>query len=283
MLFAVVGSGRCGTTLLWEMLNQHPELFVIRESHWIPKLFEHAGLEAVPVDDLVSIVLRTTHVTGAQVIACDEGTLRGWFADEGAMDVASFCDRIGSAFASREGKARWADKTPDYGAYLGLLQLLWPGCRFVHLVRDGAEVALSMSRHPGYQWLAGARETWWVPASFNGYYRAVTGGPMPLGAYAALWERRVRRIRDEARRIRSGTFLEVRFERLLDRPIETLEEICRFVGLPAVGPWTARAAARVDRQRPASRCSPEVVEAMGDGPRRLMTELGYLPPSGVVP
>lgn len=60
-------------------------------------------------------------------------------------------------FAADAGKKYWADKTPDYGPHLEMLQGLWPECRFVHLIRNGAEVVRSMASHPGYRWLAARR------------------------------------------------------------------------------------------------------------------------------
>ncbi|MGH6692654.1 MAG: sulfotransferase family protein, partial [Gammaproteobacteria bacterium] len=261
----VVGTGRCGTTLLQEMLNLHPELFVFNETHWIPKMFEHVGLGTAPAGELLNIVLRTTHVTGARVIDCDEASLASWFGEGDRMGVAAFCDRLGTMLAARHGKSVWADKTPDYGPYMSLLELLWPACRFVHLIRDGRDVALSMSRHPGYQWLAAAGEAWWVPASFNGYHRAVEVASVEPGRFATLWERRLRRIRDEASRLRPGSLIELRFEALLDRPEETLRTLARFLGLEAPGAWLDRAAARVDRGRLTPRVPPARIE-MGERP-----------------
>jgi hypothetical protein len=256
------------------MLNLHPELFVLRESHWIPKMFEHFGMGAAPVDELMSIVLRTTHVTGARVVDCEETTLADWFDKRDRMRVAAFCDRLGSKLAERHGKSVWADKTPDYGPYMGMLQLLWPDCRFVHLIRDGWDVALSMSHHPGFQWLAAAGEAWWVPASFNGYYRSVAVVPKPTIEFATLWERRLRRIRDEAGRLRPGSVMEMRFENLVERPEATLATLSRFVGLEAPPWWLARAASCVARDRLSGRRAVEERE-MGEGPAALMRELGY--------
>jgi hypothetical protein len=89
-----------------------------------------------------------------------------------------------------------------------------------------------------------------------------------------LWERRLRRIRDESRRLRPGSLIEIRFEALVERPGDTLQELCRFVGLPAPDSWVQQASSRVDRQRLASRPAPEPGD-MGEGPRALMKELGY--------
>ena len=47
-----------------------------------------------------------------------------------------------------------------------------------------------MANHPGYRWLAAARETWWCPPSFNDYYTVVSPEDRPIEEFIALWCRR---------------------------------------------------------------------------------------------
>lgn len=283
MRFVLVGTGRCGTTLLLRMLNRHPDLFVMRESHWIPKMFEHYGAGTAPVEDLLRIVLHTTHVTGARVLECDEATLRSWFAGSGDVRVADFCDRIGERFAARDGKAHWADKTPDYGPWLTQVQTLWPRCRILHLIRDGRAVAASMTRHPGFQWLASAGEVWWPPVSFNEYHRSVAIREPSFEACAELWERRLSRTRDELTRVVPGSALEVRFEALVEQPAAVLQTISRFLDLPAPVSWLEAAAADVDPGRLTATATADLFDRMGERPKRLMRALGYAPPGAATP
>ncbi len=276
MHFCVVGTGRCGTTLLWEMLNLHPEVYVFRESHWIPKMYELFGTGRGDATELVDVVLRITHVTGDLVFEGDRRTLETLFPEPEEIGVAAFCERIGSHFARREGKRRWADKTPDYGPYMGMLQRLWPTCRFIHLVRDGVATALSMSGHPGYRWLAAAGETWWISPAFNGYHRAFEPADRPFHEFGSLWCRRLRRIRDEARRLASDTYLEMRFEDLVEQPRTALARLCGFTGLEAPEEWLESASSRVDLDRGVtSRRTAELAAAFAPGAARLEVELGY--------
>lgn len=276
MHFCVVGTGRCGTTLLWDMLNLHPELFVFRESHWIPKMYEFFGTGTGDATDLVDIVLRTTHVTGELVYAGDLQVLQSLFPEGEKIGVAAFCDRIGSLFARNSGKKYWADKTPDYGPHMGSLQSLWPSCRFIHLIRDGVRVVHSMSHHPGFRWMATAREAWWVAPSFNGYHRSIEATERPLCEFVALWYRRFRRIRDEAKRLQPGTYLEVRFEDLAENPEDSLLKVCRFVGLKASDNWLSAAKAKIDWRRVDRRPPEDFIKYFEDAERRLLEELGYL-------
>ncbi len=275
MLFCVVGTGRCGTTLLWEMLNLHPEVYVFRESHWIPKMYELFGTGTGDAAELVDVVMRITHVTGELVFPGDRRMLEALFPVPEEIGVAAFCDRVGSAFARQDGKRHWADKTPDYGPYMGMLQRLWPSCRFVHIIRDGVATALSMSRHPGYRWLASARESWWISPAFNGYHRSIEPADRPFREFGALWCRRLRRIRDEAQRLASDSYMEMRFEDLIENPLPALARLCRLLGLEAPEEWLEAACARVDPRRVTSRSTPELAAALEPAAARLMAELGY--------
>jgi hypothetical protein len=57
--------------------------------------------------------------------------------------VAAMIDRIMSDAAARRGKRRWAEKTPENIVSLPFLSRLFPHGRFVHIIRDGRDVALS--------------------------------------------------------------------------------------------------------------------------------------------
>ena len=65
------------------------------------------------------------------------------------------------------GKARWGDKTPRYVESIPFISGLFPDARFVHLVRDGRDVALS--------------------------YANVPFGPKTVARAASLWAKRVRK------------------------------------------------------------------------------------------
>ena len=52
MEVCLVGTGRCGTTLLRELLHRHPGLYVFDETHWVPQLDRLFGSRAVSVERL---------------------------------------------------------------------------------------------------------------------------------------------------------------------------------------------------------------------------------------
>jgi hypothetical protein len=272
--FCIVGTGRCGTTLVRTMLDRHPAVFVHDETHWVPKMWEKIGAGRAPGRELLGVVLRTQHVTGGPV-APEAPSLAGEAVWDRELTVREFCDAFGALLAGRRGKRDWADKTPDYGGYMALLQSLWPESRFLHVVRDGVETVRSMSQHPGYHWLASAGETWWCPVAHNGYYRVVPVTEQPLERFVEVWRRRFERIREEAARLAPGSYLEVRFEQLVQEPRAVLTNVARFLELDASAQWLLDAASEVVRERPGATDRKRILAAFGKPDRALLASLGY--------
>jgi glycosyltransferase involved in cell wall biosynthesis len=263
--FCLVGTGRSGTTLLRDLLNSHEDVFVFDETHWWPKMWEVYGLGPAPIAELAKIVERTRYVDGKPTLDVPlADLLADEFPEGGSVTIRQFAEVLGSGLAAREGKQWWADKTPDYGPYMGMLQTIWPECGFIHIVRNGRDTALSMAHHPGFQWMVGAGEPWWIWPSFNSYGTVHEQAGAPLVEFLRLWERRLLRIRDEASRLREGSSLEVQFEELCTDPSTVLARITEFVRLPVSGPWLESAARAVDSRRVGNRDWPEGLEIPAD-------------------
>ncbi len=108
------------------------------------------------------------------------------------------------AYAEHEGKTRWGDKTPAYIGHVDRLATIWPDARFVVLVRDGRDVALSVMKVPF--------------------------GPNNVWAAARSWAHAIRQGRDAAERY-PGRVLTVRYEDLVERPEEEVRRVCGFLEL----------------------------------------------------
>jgi hypothetical protein len=108
------------------------------------------------------------------------------------------------AYAARFGKERWGDKTPHYVHHVDQILGVWPDARFVILVRDGRDVALSVARMPFGPNNAWAAASWWA--------RGIRAGERAQAAHP-----------DHVRT--------VRYEDLASRPRELVPPICEFLGL----------------------------------------------------
>jgi hypothetical protein len=110
------------------------------------------------------------------------------------------------AYAISCGKTRWGDKTPGYVRHIAGLARLLPEAHFVHIIRDGRDVALS-----------------WLDVPF---------GPESISEAATRWRKDVRAGRRAGRRQAADRYIEVRYENLVRRPERVLRRICDFVDLP---------------------------------------------------
>lgn len=187
------------------MLDAHPQLAIPPETHFLPTLIDlWEDGDDPEADKQVTAVM--SHV-GWRDFGFDEPRLRKIF--DGAPDSAAGAIRaFYSAYATRHSKPRWGDKTPVYMESIARLGGTLGGqARFVHLIRDGRDVAVSR----------GAR------AVKRG--RAAT----PVTKEAETWKRRIEDARQQATEV--DHYLEVRYEDLIADPEATLRRVCDFTEL----------------------------------------------------
>ncbi|MDQ1468452.1 MAG: hypothetical protein QOH10_2867 [Actinomycetota bacterium] len=202
----VVGAMRSGTTLLRLMLNEHSELAIPAESHFLLALFRDFGPERVLSGD--EIVRALALVTDTQEWQRDYGhtdaELRVAVGD-GPLSMAEFIDRVFRLEISDTGKPRWGDKTPQNLFRVPDLLATFPSAKVVAIVRDPRDVYLSL------------RNRDWVGDSC-----------WEIGRYTARCGSLVSRWRT---RFPPERFTCVRYEDLVLDPEATLRSVCCFADL----------------------------------------------------
>ncbi len=199
-----MGAPRSGTTLLQTLLDAHSACSIPPESH----LFDHFGeiISCYGNLDQEDVLLRL-----ARDLLKDERILR-WQLNLKPEDLCrkvkerSFKGMISVLFetyACNHGKERWGDKTPEHTLHLDQILSIFPQARFVHLVRDGRDVAESLGR-----------------AFF---------GPPTLDRRAMLWKTYVNAF-ETFRQKNSSLCLTVRYEELVKNPQEVLGRVLTFIG-----------------------------------------------------
>jgi hypothetical protein len=108
------------------------------------------------------------------------------------------------AYMRRDGKTWWADKTPPNIDHVDLLAEVFPGAKFVELVRDGRDVALSMMTMP---W--GDNNVWTTAVRWAGCIREG----------------------ERQRAKRPDDMLLVRYEDLVTEPAAQLQRVSSFLGM----------------------------------------------------
>ena len=197
----VVGVNRSGTTLLRMMLDAHPELTMPPETHFVPELIEVAEAGDPAPEALLATITRQREWGD---FGLTEEELLARFRALDPLTAGDALRAFFTAYAERAGKPRWGDKTPIYVKSMRKIERALPEARFVHVIRDGRDVALSI------------------------HDRAVK--EHPLDRIAERWVRRIAGAREQARHL--SHYKEVRYEALILDTEPTLREICDFLALP---------------------------------------------------
>ena len=196
----VCGVTRSGTTLVRLMLDSHPELAIPGETHWLPKLIKRQERGKHSADDLTDLIV--DHKRWGDFHLDGEELRRRIRAIE-PVNAADAIRAFYMLYAEREGKTRYGDKTPGYVKEMVRIERVLPEARFVHIIRDGRDVALS---HLRMNW-----------------------GPESFGESARLWRNRIRKARKMAPKVPHYT--EIRFEDLVADSERVLRHVCDFIEL----------------------------------------------------
>lgn len=210
----VVGCPRSGTTLLQRMLDHHPRLTVANDSHFIVRAIKKR-LKTDP-DPVMSeaIIDEVIGYHRFHRMGLDRNEVEA--AASGAPTYSSFVARLYDRRGVLHGKPLSGEKTPDYCRYIPQLAALVPEARFVHIVRDGRNTALSTlkwakpDKGPG-------RWAWWEKDAL---------------ACCALWWtwQTWQGIRD-GRALPPARYHQLLYEDLVAQPVQQLQKISEFLDL----------------------------------------------------
>ncbi len=208
--FFVVGSGRSGTTLLRIYLNAHSQVAIPSESWFLTQL-----LKELPADRPLSL---DEQRRALRIVKGHERWQLDWDTPPQALDrlldggvertLAELVDEVFRLEVAASGKPAWADKTPPYVGIIPELARLFPGARFVHVVRDGRDVTLSYLR---VGWGTIGR----TPYGLAHYW----AGAVRMGALAA-------------EELGPEVVMHLAYEDLVLDTRAALERVCAFLDLP---------------------------------------------------
>jgi len=112
--------------------------------------------------------------------------------------------------AREQGVPRWALYDPDAAMYMHEIKRDIPNACFLHIVRDGRDIALSLSKMGGFR-----------PFPWSSQ-------PRGLLETAVYWEWMVRKAQSFGR-VHPDSYLEVRYEELVGQPLKALHDLSLFL------------------------------------------------------
>jgi hypothetical protein len=220
----VGGCGRSGTTLLRMMLDTHPRIFCGPES----SVFRRRALDPEALADRFGLArpdVRAIH--------------------DAAASRPAFIETFAALCLQASDKARWAEKTPRNISRIGAIFHFFPDARFVHVLRDGRDVACSLRTHPRHKVVDGKLvplDTW-----------------KPIAGCARRW-------RDDIECSRpwwsDPRFQTLRYEELVRQPESVLRRLMVFLGEPWDDAMLAHAGGSASRDVTRFAQNPEAIGAV---------------------
>jgi len=206
----IVGLARSGTKLLRDILNNHPELFLLpSETNFIPYFVARFGSIESPLGEPERQHFKSHFFSGSFHSGMTE---RGYETSEAVLEAAlrePTWERVFTTLAlsylddAAPAPRFWGDKTPTHLPHLQMLKREFPDGRFIHIIRDPRDRALS------------ARKAW--------------GANVLLAAE----KRRTQVEQARATGLELGAdYCEITYESLLEAPAREVSRLCGFLGLP---------------------------------------------------
>jgi len=198
----IVGVGRSGTTMLRLMLDAHPDLAIPPETHFVPALIE--AIQGGASREKAVTEMAAVRQWGDLGIEPEE-VLERWKSLD-RFEPGTALRSFYAIYTERQGKPRWGDKTPIYVKNMRRIESVLPEAHFIHVIRDGRDVALSRWKRT-----LGDKD------------------PAPAAQVAEGWERRIRRAQKQGEKL--GHYLELRYEDLVTDTEPNLRRIAEFIEL----------------------------------------------------
>jgi hypothetical protein len=189
------------------MLDAHPELAIPPETYFLPravKRWQAASKRRSPEDPVEAFYEEVTGHKRWIDFHLDRDAFRQRLEEERPENAGDALRAFYRLYSDKVGKPGWGDKTPFYVMRMELIQETVPEARFVHIIRDGRAVLLSI------------KDLWF--------------GPSDPEEGAEYWIARIDGGRKQAPRL--DHYMEVRYEDIVVDPEPHLRRICDFLDLP---------------------------------------------------
>jgi hypothetical protein len=198
----IIGSPRSGTTMLQILLASHPQVASTVEQ----TLFQHYIKQWL---DTWALEVRNIEERGWEL-----GLPILWKEEELVEFLREFLARAyEKVLALKPQATHLLDKHPGYSAHVRTIKRFLPGARFIHIIRDGRDVA----------------------ASTVAAHAKMGFGPANVAGAAVKWKHFLQAARGAAQF--GADYLEIRYEQFLENKTDVYARVLDFCALPATAEW----------------------------------------------
>jgi hypothetical protein len=214
----VIGNPRSGTTLLRLMLTNHKNIVIPPEGGFAVWLYEKYGPADFSESIVKAFVEDLSHTRKIETWNLDYAGLLDYILSVGSVSYTEAVRNVYEFYGHSIGKTflRWGDKNNHYLRHIDTIREMYPPARFIHIIRDGRDVACSyMDLHRS-----------------NIVSEYTPQLPFKIKDIANVWSTNVQKIRNSFNRIGWDNVSEIRYEDLVSQPSDTLKKVCSFLEEP---------------------------------------------------
>lgn len=198
----MVSVSHSDTNLLRLRLDAHPELSIVAETHFMATVLQLKSQGDILRHELYTVIVNAPGWSDFNVSKED---FYNQLSAINPFDLANGLRCFYKMYVQQFNKSRWGDTTSQYLTQMSSIQAALPEARFIHVIRDGRDVALSERE------LAGKPEN-------------------DIEAQASDWVWQIREARQQAQFC--PHYLEIHYEDLITDTQSVLMKICQFIDLP---------------------------------------------------
>lgn len=252
--FFVLGRARSGTTWLRSVLNSHPEILCWGEGRFFERSFKRDDFDQLQLENIPSSSLYRAIFESRDLRAWIDGSVwaRGEDPDKRLADLTRLAiDYFLVEQLSKTNKRIVGDKTPFVSAeVVEEISRVYPEAKVIHIIRDGRDVAVSLIHH---MWNNAKTEGGIYdlePEELEKRYEYREGSLVPateslftkkrLIRIATDWSIEVGKVTADGPALLGDNYTEVRYEDLLERPVEETRALLDFLGADSTEQTTRR-------------------------------------------
>jgi Sulfotransferase family len=238
----VLGTGRCGSSLLHEIVAQHEQVGFISNlddrlplppavGRWNGPLYrriplsmtEKGRLRFAPSEGYRALTRRVSPVIATPV--------RDLLASDASPWLAARFARFFETRAAAQDRDVFLHKFTGWPR-ARFIDAALPEARFIHVIRDGRAVASSLLQMPWWRGYEGPTGWGWGPLS-DADQRAWESAGRSFAVLAAIeWRILIDAFAEAKAAVDPDRWIEVRYEDLVRDPIATTKGVTEFMGLP---------------------------------------------------
>jgi hypothetical protein len=232
----IIGAGRSGTTILYNLLALHPEVcWVSNLTNRYPRLPQLAVLHRVldvpfighsmkqRLPDRTKSSLRPSEAENVYRAYCGFEDGRKMTADDLTPEMEDRFKGLVSTHLELTGKPRFLNKRTANTQRIELIDRMFPDAYYVHLIRDGRAAAASLF---SVRWWPEI-DIWWLGSKAGEWEKT---GREPIELCALHWQRNVQELLAH-RGLFEDRYLELRYEELVEDTPGSVSKIVRFCEL----------------------------------------------------